>query len=332
MFSTESDYMAENCLLPVKSKINCIYEIKVIEENDKSLLKRPDQTYIIRASEILLNSFKNFISNNKFIATEKVDGTSTLVKSYGGSAWLWVRRDRKLTKQAVKRKKLNNEIVFKLEDYKEAPSTWEASESCVNADTGELIPDITGNIMGWLPLNNDKLYFWHREAVEFQNKKILVLNPYFENKVLKFQLSMDALEIHHNKSFELIGTNVNANPYKLGSKKCPIHFFIQHGSIPILNPIYDFSHNSMIQWFNNKDIGSLEGIVWHCNNQQIYKLTRKHLNLEWPVEDPLLIKIPVKINLSSEIDNMYINKLLQFNGQSFDSLEEFSKKFVSKFT
>ena len=322
--------MDQSQLCTLRSKIKGIFETVVHDVGDEAQLKRPDQTYYVEATETLRSAFEQAFEKNSCVPTEKLDGTSTIVKKYEDKVCLYVRRDRKLKKSAEKKKKCEHKNTFDINDYKEAPDNWVASDSCIDHKTGYLIPDITGNIMGWIPLDSNKLYSWHAQTVDQENNRIVVLNVSMKNGALKYELNLESLEDHEDQSFELIGTNVNGNPYKLGSKRCPIHMLIRHGCIPIYNFPENISYKSVKDWFNNHHNGLVEGVVWHCSNGEMFKSTRQHLKLKWPTEKTNFMGTPLSVKLSKkETENGFINNLFNLNGLSFESIEHFSEYYVN---
>lgn len=56
----------------------------------------------------------------------------------------------------------------------------------------------------------------------------------------------------------------------IGSKKFPIHFLVIHGSVKIRNPPA-IKMDLMKEWFKSE--GQVEGIVWHCANGTLFKVT-----------------------------------------------------------
>lgn len=323
--------MDQQGLCTVRSKIKCIFEIDVNFEKSAEL-KLSKKYFYVSASETFRNEFL-LKKKEGCLPTEKIDGTSTIIKKYNDKAWLWVRRDRKLKKQAAAKKIENEEtFVFDIDNYKIVPEDWIAGESYIDDKTGQLVPDKQGEIMGWIPLDSDKMHKWHAETVDYDNNRILVLNVLKENDELTFELNLDLLSDHEGQSFELIGTNINGNPYKIGTKKCPIHFLILHGCIPVCNFLKgDFNYESITNWFVNEEENNrgMEGIVWHCSDGDMFKLTMPHLKLKWPTENTKLNTRPILINITNtDTSNKYINRLLRLNGQSFKSLSVFSNCFI----
>lgn len=58
----------------------------------------------------------------------------------------------------------------------------------------------------------------------------------------------------------------------LGSKKNPVHVLVPHGVLPIRNaPAVEY--HQLRSWFQESDEGCVEGIVWHCNDGVLVKVT-----------------------------------------------------------
>ena len=306
-------------LCRVQSKIPCIFESIVIQcSNCESKSgKRPRQKFSVEASDTLKVDFVNRLQNCSLLATEKVDGTSVLIKSFNNKPWLWARHDRKLTKTAEKHHKkllecLQNgtfdenlksmqPIPFNEDDFKEAPESWEPSISCVNPETSQLIPDTNGHIMGWVPVpTTSRQYCWHLDTVDLTNGLALMLQPddnKDSNGYTRLKISIESMEDMMEQTFELVGTNINGNPYNLGSKKKPIHFLVRHGVLKIKPPL-DIGLGAFKDWFESNQDGSVEGIVWHCSDGSMYKLHRHHLKLNWPISNTKLCNTPVEVQIN----------------------------------
>ena len=166
-------------------------------------------------------------------------------------------------------------------------------------------------------------HLWHLSAVDLSVGVCLILIP--EDNGDNFQIVLDSLSNYLDKTFELIGTHVNGNPYSLGSKKYPLHLLVQHGCIPIK---YDsqISLSNLHTFFSEQCV--IEGIVWHCRDGSLYKVHCHHLNLKWPPQDKMyrLTTIPTTVRVDSlqyETDykeNTVIQWLTQLSGKEFDSL------------
>lgn len=246
----------------VSDKMPCIFETRVDEGVESS--KRAGQNYrvVACADNVRPDAAKVLES---CVATEKIDGTCCIVKMFDGKPWLWARHDLRPKKSAAKRP-----IAEK--DYKEPPPNWTPARS--------KIPGENGHIFGWVPVDpTARTHCWHLAAVDLNASTARVFGS--DARVTDVPL-IDLNEC----TMELIGTNVNGNPYKLGSKNEPVHFLVRHGSIEVEHLSFP---EGIREWFETEE-GQVEGIVWHCraDGRTMYKLHRHHLGLPWPVERPKL--------------------------------------------
>lgn len=177
------------------------------------------------------------------VATVKFDGTCCMVRD----GQLFKRYDRKVSKQAKRRKRKDSEYVFQASDFKPAPDGWEqAQESDV----------ITGHWPGWLPVGEGPEDQYHREAM------VNWLSEYLLPPV--------------DDTYELVGPKVQGNPYDLSG-----HVLWVHG-VPFFKPfeppcdfeelreyLIDFEH---------------EGIVWHHLDGRMAKVKRKDYGFPWPLK------------------------------------------------
>ena len=314
-----------------------MYETEVVEERSN---KRPHQSYKIVASDRLRD--EHLIKTA--IVSEKIDGTCSYIADFQDEPWLWARHDKKPTKAADKKfKKFQTvhrawqvchepnipEPCFNwniLSDFKETPTNW-IPASGVEICDGNPIPDEHGHIPGWVPVDTtSKQHVWHLSSVDLSKGIGLFLMPITDNENM-LQLTILELKSLVGSTVELIGTNVNGNPYKLGNKEHPVHLLVRHGSIPFLNQpplIYD----ELKSWFENDPEGSVEGIVWHCQNGKLFKLHRHHMGLKWPLEQLRLNRIKVRINIDIDnfqddtIEQSKFKQLLTHNGVVLDSLQD----------
>ncbi|XP_061915633.1 RNA ligase 1 isoform X4 [Entelurus aequoreus] len=273
----------------VQQKVSCIFMTEVKEEASR---KRDCQPFHVVATA-MVNPAVLEADLSCAVATEKLDGTCCYVSLYKGKPHLWARLDRRPNKQAEKR--------FKKYQYSHRSSK------------------------GWVPVEDDnKQYCWHSSVVDSSVGSALVLRPVLNNEdtleIVALPLA-DLLE----QTLELIGTNVNGNPYGLGSKKQPIHFLVSHGSICIRNPPpVDFQQ--LYSWFRGDSEGRIEGIVWHCAGGSLFKLHRHHLGLEWPAEGTHLGNKPVVVGVSgTTLDDNSKSLFVSFsrmNGRCFSRLHD----------
>jgi len=329
---------------PVKGKIKCVFRPKVIASKSG---KRNDQTYKVVASENLSTDFLQYVQEKNLVVTEKFDGTCCFIGHFHGRPWLWARHDIKPIKSAEKRFKAyqhsKNEhlvahggeekfpdFVWDVEcDFKEPPDEWVPASG---VDRKDALPDDIGHIVGWVPVDPSlRQHLWHLSSVNLNEGVGLFL--YDKNGSQGPALiEIDRLEKHCGKTFELIGTHVNGNPYKLGCKKNPIHLLVQHGeflvdSFPIMEN--DTSHTKLETWFMEEKSGHLEGLVWHANDGQMFKLHRHHLNLKWPLDDLRIFNRSIFIDLhqyeaNSHHRNVLFEKLKTIDGMTFDGIESLS--------
>ncbi|XP_069019235.1 RNA ligase 1 isoform X2 [Embiotoca jacksoni] len=131
-----------------------------------------------------------------------------------------------------------------------------------------------GDRAGWVPVEADnKQYCWHSSVVDYEVGSALVLRPGSsddddDDDVL--EVAVVPLADLQEQTLELIGTNVNGNPYGLGSKKQPVHCLVSHGSVRIRTPP-PVDLQQLCSWFQESPAGRVEGIVWHCNDGTLVK-------------------------------------------------------------
>jgi hypothetical protein len=153
------------------------------------------------------NSAADWVFRGDGVATQKHDGTCCLV------------RDGVLFRR------------YDLRPGKTPPFGFEAADG---AD------EITGSIMGWVPVGHGTDDKWHREAV--------IDRP-----------------LPGNGTYELCGPRVQGNPEKLMS-----HHLIPHGIVPLPDAPTDFS--GLRNFLSVRDI---EGIVWHHPDGRMAKIKKR---------------------------------------------------------
>lgn len=150
---------------------------------------------------------------------------------------------------------------------------------------------------GWVPVEkNSKQHCWHSSVVDYESEIALVLRHHPDDPGL-LEISAVPLSDLLEQTLELIGTNINGNPYGLGSKKHPLHLLIPHGAFQIRN-LPTLKHSDLLSWFDGCREGKIEGIVWHCNDGCLIKVHRHHLGLCWPIPDTYMNSKPVIINMN----------------------------------
>ncbi|CAB1313458.1 unnamed protein product [Coregonus sp. 'balchen'] len=132
------------------------------------------------------------------------------------------------------------------------------------------------------------------------------------------------------QTLELIGTNVNGNPYAreyklfvcrflmgIGSKKHPVQVAVAVGVNP---PLLDYQQ--LCSWFQDRQEGRVEGIVWHCNDGTLVKMWHKAYG------DTFLNAWPVVIHVDGTIREYKITRkdlftcLSQLNRHRFSRLQD----------
>ncbi|XP_041853739.1 uncharacterized protein C12orf29 homolog [Melanotaenia boesemani] len=313
----------------VQQKIPCVFLTDVREEQSR---KRDCQQFQVIATE---NVNPLALEANIYcsLATEKLDGTCCYVSPYGGQPYLWARLDRKPNKQTEKRFK-KHQYSHKSckgftwnpeEDFKTVPEAWIPAHK-VKHHNDHPMPDEHGHIPGWIPVEkSNKQYCWHSSVVDYKAGAALVLRPCSDDEDM-LEITAVPLADLQEQTLELIGTNINGNPYGLGNKKQPVHCLVPHGSIPIRNPPpVDFQQ--LCSWFQENPEGRVEGIVWHCNDGTLVKVHRHHLGLRWPDGYTHLADRPVVIRVDGMVD-VYDNRqglfasLFTLNGHSFSRLQD----------
>ena len=332
----------------VQKKIECVFESRVVQEPS---LKRSHQQFRIVGTDQIRQSALD-ASIEAAHPTEKLDGTCVYVETYEGEPWLWARHDRKPTKVADRNfKKFQASLrawqagdgsgerpVYKWDvqnDFKDVPLNWiPASKVCVI--DGVLQPDGGGHIFGWVPVDpKSRTHVWHASTVDLEVGLALVIRP-IEGKHVEehcLEITIVPLKDLQGSTLELIGTNVNANPYKLGSKEHPVHFLVQHGSIPLDPTQVIPDKKALLEWFAKPE-GQVEGIVWQCKNGQLFKVHRHHVNLPWPVDgSTALLAKPVTVNINTQLYDFQPEDMLatfrHFHGQMFESLWKLNQVIMS---
>ncbi|XP_013873076.1 RNA ligase 1 isoform X2 [Austrofundulus limnaeus] len=312
-------------LCSVQQKIPCVFLTEVKEEASR---KRDCQQFQVVATENV-NPVAVEANIDCALATEKLDGTCCYVSLYQGQPYLWARLDRKPNKSAEKRFKKHqrshkSNFMWNVEeDFKTVPETWIPAHRVKHHD-GHPIPDENGHIPGWVPVEkSNKQYCWHSSVVDYEVRAALVLRP-SSGEADVLEITAVPLAELQEQTLELIGTNVNGNPYGLGSKKQPVHCLVPHGVIPIPNLLpVDFQQIS--SWFQESPEGRVEGIVWHCNNGTLIKVHRHHLGLRWPDGDTCLANRPVVIRVDGKVEacsSSLFTSFLSLNGHFFSRLQD----------
>ncbi|XP_076471287.1 RNA ligase 1-like [Babylonia areolata] len=335
--------------IAVQQKMSCVYVTGV--QNTPST-KRANQQFKVTASDVL-NPEVDVHDLEAACATEKVDGTCCLVQEYQGLPWLWARLDRKPNKQGDKKfQRYQSKLKAWKEseqtdkppsmtwdhekDFKEVPATW-IPASGIEVVDGDPQPDKLGHTPGWVPVEtNSRQYCWHLSSVNLDLGIGLVLCRGDDGRELV--IKCQPLSELCGKTCELIGTNINGNPYGVGNKRTPLHLLVVHGSLPVTCPSPAQS-GALHRWLSKEeeeeepetdsDSNKVEGVVWHCPSGALFKLHRHHLNLPWPVKEPRLSGQPVRVHVDSahfgfDMDSKksHFSFLASVNGSRADKLCE----------
>jgi len=324
----------------VKGKIEAIYETTVIKNEQSS--KRKGQPFKVVTTECLKERFLENKEAGHLQPTLKIDGTSCLIDEFNGRPWLWARHDVKPNKIGDKKfKAWKEEMSLHVEcpseeapvldldlesDFKEFPDDW---RSATGSTKENATPSDNGHLVGWVPVDPSlRNHLWHLSVVNLSTSHGLVTK--YNKEIKSLTVSIFPLKDLVGNTFELIGTNVNANPYGLGSKKAPVHLLIQHGEIPITisDKLHTYSQQELNDWFASEN-GQSEGIIWHSTqNNDMFKVHRHHLQQRWPVPTPVLVSFPVSISLGDNdlVDSVsgskksLFSQLKELNGQTLQSL------------
>lgn len=323
----------------VQQKMSCVFMTEVKEEPSR---KRDCQSFQVVATETL-NPVAVDAEVESAVATEKVDGTCCYITSFRGQPYLWARLDRKPNKPAEKRFKKHQHLHRSSkgfswnveEDFKSVPEAWIPALG-VKLSNNRPLPDDSGHIPGWVPVELDsKQYCWHSSVVDYELGSALVLRPSSlcddddegggggRGRGETLEIAAVSLNELLEQTLELIGTNVNGNPYGLGCKKRPVHLLVSHGSLPVSDPL-SLDHLSLKSWFQTQPQGLVEGIVWHCSNGTLVKVHRHHLGLRWPDGDTFLGSRSVFVNVDAAVNEYNDSKDL-FTSFSKISRQRFSR-------
>ena len=120
-----------------------------------------------------------------------------------------------------------------------------------NFEPAQAEPDeITGHFPGWVPVGNGTEDKYHRQA---------------------WNLAGHALP---NGTYELVGENIQGNPYDMA--ECQL---LRHGS-EIITPEPERTFDGLKTWF--KQHPEVEGIVWHHPDGRMVKVKARDFGLPWP--------------------------------------------------
>ena len=216
------------------------------------------------------------------------------------------------------------------EDFKETPSNWIPASGVTVVDDNPQ-PDEHGHTPGWVPVQvNSRDHLWHLSSIDEVTNTAFVLRQCDAETLELVSVSLESL---CDSTLELIGTNVNGNPYKLGSKQQPLHLLVPHGSIQFSSPP-PLEFDAMREWLDSSEDGAVEGAVWHCDSGALYKIHRHHFGLEWPIDNLRLNNMKVRINVDVQLiksDNRHleaVRKIAEHNGRTLDRMRDLNRLFI----
>ncbi|CAL8260681.1 unnamed protein product [Merluccius merluccius] len=319
-------------LSSVQQKVPCLFLTEVKAEQSRKRLCQPFQ--VIATEHV--NPLALASGVESALATEKLDGTCCYVTRYEGQPHLWARLDRKPTKLADKRFKkyqLSHSgckgFTWTVEeDFRAVPEAWIPAHG-VRHQEGQPVPDDHAHIPGWVPVQTDnKQYCWHSSTVDYGAGVALVLRPRGQSPDL-LELTLVPLGDLLEQTLELIGTNVNGNPYGMGTKKEPLHALVSHGSVRVRGPPPALDLQGLSSWFQASSEGRVEGIVWHCDDGTLVKIHRHHLGLAWPDGNCSFSSRPVEVHMDWTADQDYrlpskdlFASLSRLDGRRFSRLQD----------
>ncbi len=127
----------------------------------------------------------------------------------------------------------------------------------------------TGHWPGWIEVEDQPQYKWHRKALEFT--------------LADLKCSVHDLEGTH----ELVGPKVNGNPESIPAPDSGFsadeHVLIKHGWPGPLPQVIDRSFEGLKEFLD--DEYPMEGIVFHHEDDRMAKIKRKDFGLPWPVKE-----------------------------------------------
>jgi len=69
----------------------------------------------------------------------------------------------------------------------------------------------------------------------------------------------------------------------MGTKKQPLHALVSHGSVTLPGPPPPQDLRGLSSWFQGSPEGRVEGIVWHCDDGSLVKVSRAlHVSNVYP--------------------------------------------------
>ena len=59
----------------------------------------------------------------------------------------------------------------------------------------------------------------------------------------------------------------------MGAKKQPLHALVSHGSVRVGGPAPPLDLQGLTAWFQESSEGRVEGVVWHCDDGTLVKVS-----------------------------------------------------------
>lgn len=254
-----------DALNAVLDKVSAIFVCKHEENTKTAKSGRAGQKYL--ATNELNEDLALAIKDHDYVVTAKVDGTNVYVKD----GRLLKRRDRKPH--------------WKTGKMKEMPSSW-----ILTGETGGR------HEIGFMDLEKgDKWFFDVFESDGTGTDKIghplLAGTPSTKVRCIemesgKLRYVYRELSDLNEKTFELVGPKLQNNPHRFDK-----HCLIEHGLLRLSSfpRIESGCLENIKNWMQDDQIGkSIEGVVLHLSNGQLYKIHRHHLDMEWKAESGLM--------------------------------------------
>jgi hypothetical protein len=142
--------------------------------------------------------------------------------------------------------------------------------------------DANGHMIGFFPIQNDGSAKHMKLALNYTDRTIRLLNEDMHT------FRTESWDAYRGRTIEFVGPKSQGNLYKLQE-----HGFYLHGDFPIAedSPVavpWKQGYNAMKHWFIQQEVENqnvFEGLVFRdtSNNNAMYKITRTHLELPWPV-------------------------------------------------
>jgi len=261
-------YNVRSCM--VIDKVPGIFVCQHVEGTETDKANRSGLKYL--ATSQLNDELISYLTTGiKYKTTAKVDGTSIIVKNNN----MLKRRDRKKAWDKNKRTMV----------LKNMPQNW--IQTGVQTDS---------HGVGYMPLEKGDTWFFDafERDVDCPNQTNDIGHPLVKGvqstrvrviEILESKLVYRYVELSelNDRSFELLGPMIQSNPHGL-----EYHALMEHGLIkcPTYPNINEITGNNLLdairEWHRTDPLGSsIEGVVMHFENGNMFKLHRHHLDMKW---------------------------------------------------